>query len=270
MKMRYGGFKYNFKAGNKTFESDTHIMAILNATPDSFYSESRLGDRAAEAAGRFLAQGAEIIDIGGQSTRPTAVRISAIEEMSRVLPVVEAVKSEYPKSVVSVDTFYPEVAQAAIEAGADMINDVSCLSFEDMPTVIARTGASVCIMHDRRNSSIKDLFADKQLCLSSAIKKLLDRGVDKNKILLDGGIGFNKSKEEDWTLLDNYRALMDYFEEYPFLLGTSRKSMFGGEVECRLSATLDSTLKAVKMGVLFVRVHDVAENKAVIDCCKNL
>lgn len=268
--MRYGEIKYNFKVGNKTFENGTHVMAILNATPDSFYSESRLGDRATEAVGKFLAQGAEIIDVGGQSTRPNAPKISALEEMSRVLPVVETIRAEYPDALISVDTFYPEVAQAVLDLGADMINDVSCFAYDDMPKVIAQNGASVCVMHDRRKSSVEDLFTDKQIGLSAALKKLLDVGVDKNRILLDGGIGFNKGREEDWLLLDNYRLLMDAFPEYPFLLGTSRKSMFGGEVESRLSATLDSTVKAVKAGVLFVRVHDVAENKAVIDCYKNL
>ncbi len=256
---------YNFKAGNKTFTGGTHVMAILNATPDSFYSASRLQDDAVKRAGEAIAQGAAIIDIGGQSTRPSAKPVGALEEMGRVLPAVEAVRASYPEAVISVDTFYTEVAGACVEAGADMINDVSCLRAEGMARLIADTGVSACIMHDRRSSKIEDLFLDKQLGLERAVSQLLSAGVRADRILLDGGIGFNKNNGEDWELLRGYGRLMDEFPEYPFLLGTSRKSMFGGEADSRLSATLDSTALAVREGVLFVRVHDVSDNKAVID-----
>ncbi len=256
-----------FRVRDKVFEAGTHVMAILNVTPDSFYSESRLANRAVEAVERFERDGAEIIDIGGQSTRPGAKSISALEEMSRVLPVLQSVR-EKTNLPISIDTFYPEVAQACIDLGADMINDVSCLSHDGMAEIIADSGASVCIMHDRRKTTIPNLFFDKQMGLTNAIRKLLAKGVNKEKILLDGGIGFNKSTDEDWQLLDGYDRLMSDFEGYGFLLGTSRKSMFGGEVETRLSATLDTTVMAVKKGIMFVRVHDVKENKAVIDACR--
>lgn len=259
--------RYDLRVGKDRFVDGTHVMAIINVTPDSFYSASRVGDKAVETAKRFVAQGAKILDIGGQSTRPGAQRVSALEEMSRVLPAVEAIRAELPEVSISVDTYFPEVAQACIASGADMINDVSCLAYDDMPRVIEEGGASVCVMHDRRNSKIADLFLDKQLGLVKAVEKLHLVGIPDNRILLDGGIGFNKNNNEDWALLDGYDRLMDAFD-LPFLLGTSRKSMFGGEVSTRLSATLESTVKAVKMGVLFVRVHDVAENKAVIDCYK--
>ena len=121
---------YDFHVGNRVFESGTHVMAILNATPDSFYSASRHQNDAAETAKKFLQQGAQIVDIGGQSTRPGAQSVSALEEMARVLPVVESIKKECPDALVSVDTFYPDVACAAIDAGADMINDVSCLRYK--------------------------------------------------------------------------------------------------------------------------------------------
>ncbi len=120
--------------------------------------------------------------------------------------------------------------------------------------------------HDRRASKNKDLFFDKELGLSKAISTLKKAGVEDSKIMLDGGIGFNKNSDEDWALLNDYDKLISTFSDYPFLLGTSRKSMFGGDVSSRLTATLDSTISAVKMGVLFVRVHDVKENKANIDC----
>ena len=256
--------KYDFEIGGKRFESGTHIMGILNATPDSFFAGSRLHGDAVKRAGEMLKNGAEILDIGGQSTRPGSKPVSALEEMARVLPVVEAIHAEYPNALISVDTFYPEVAQAVIEAGAHLINDVSCLEYDGLAQIIAEGGASVCVMHNRRNTHIEDMFLDKEIGLAAAIKKLQKAGVPKEKILLDGGIGFNKSKDEDWELLNHYDRLIDYFEDYPLLLGTSRKSMFGGEPETRLTATLDSTALAVKQGVLFVRVHDVKENKAVI------
>ena len=261
-----GQRKYDFHVGNKTFTDGTHVMAILNVTPDSFFAGSRHAHDAVETAEKFLQQGAQIIDIGGQSTRPGAVKVGSLEEMSRVLPVIEQIRAEFPDIPISVDTFYPDVASSAIDAGADMINDVSCLKYDGMAQVIAEKGASVCVMHDRRDSKIKDLFLDKEAGLANAVDKLLKSGVDKNKILLDGGIGFNKNNDEDWQLLNGYDKLVDMFDEYPFLLGTSRKSMFGGEVGGRLSATLDSTALAVKQGVLFVRVHDVKENAMVIKC----
>ena len=248
---------YDFHVGNEVFESGTHVMAILNVTPDSFFAGSRHAHDAVETAKKFLEHGAEIIDIGGQSTRPGAQSVSALEEMSRVLP-----------ALVSVDTFYPDVAQAAIDVGADMINDVSCLLDKNLAKVVAQNDVAICVMHDRRKSGIPDLFFDKETGLMRAVDTLLSSGLDKNRILLDGGIGFNKSNDEDWQLLNDYDKLLDMFEEYPFLLGTSRKSMFGGTPETRLSATLDSTMLAVKQGVLFVRVHDVKENQAVIDISK--
>ena len=257
---------YDLHVRDKVFTGGTHVMAILNATPDSFYEGSRHRFDAVETARKFIEQGADIIDVGGQSTRPGAVKVGSLEEMSRVLPVIEQIRAEFPDIPISVDTFYPDVASSAIDAGADMINDVSCLKYDGMVQVIAEKGASVCVMHDRRDSKIKDLFLDKEAGLAFAVDKLLKSGVDKNKILLDGGIGFNKNNDEDWQLLNGYDKLVDMFDEYPFLLGTSRKSMFGGEVGGRLSATLDSTALAVKQGVLFVRVHDVKENAMVIKC----
>lgn len=259
---------YDFHVGNRVFESGTHVMAILNATPDSFYSASRHRNDAVETAKKFLQQGAQIVDIGGQSTRSGAQSVSALEEMARVLPVVESIKNECPDALVSVDTFYPDVAWAAIDAGADMINDVSCLRDKALAKVVAQNDVAICVMHDRRKSQIPDLFFDKETGLMRAVDTLLSQGLDKRRIMLDGGIGFNKNNDEDWQLLRGYDRLIDMFEEYPFLLGTSRKSMFGGTPETRLSATLDSTMLAVKQGVLFVRVHDIKENVAVINLTK--
>ncbi len=260
--------KYHFQVGDEVFEGGTHVMAIANVTPDSFFAGSRHAHDAVKTAEKFLEQGAKIIDIGGQSTRPGAKGVSALEEMTRVLPAVESIKKELPHALVSVDTFYPDVAQAAIDLGADMINDVSCLADKNLAKVVAQNDVAVCVMHDRRKSQNLDLFFDKEIGLMRAVDTLLSLGLDSKRIMLDGGIGFNKSNDEDWRLLEGYDKLLDMFEEYPFLLGTSRKSMFGGAPETRLSSTLDSTILAVKQGVLFVRVHDVKENVAVIDLTK--
>lgn len=258
---------YNFCVKDKVFSTGTHVMGIINVTPDSFYAQSRVSDGIVRRAEQMIRDGAEILDIGGQSTRPSAQQVGALEEMSRVVTAVRAVRERFEDIPISVDTFYADVAEQCLLAGADMINDVSGICSKDMIEVIASSGASVCFMHNRRESRAVDMFIDKETGFNSALKRLIDGGVDKNKIMLDGGIGFNKSNDEDWALLNGYDELIDMFDEYPFLLGTSRKSMFGGDVSERLSATLESTRLAVKQGVLFVRVHDVAENIAMIKSC---
>ncbi len=262
--MRYK--QYDFQVRDRVFSVGTHVMGILNVTGDSFFAPSRVDCDFVARAEKMIKNGAEIIDIGGQSTAPNATKIGSLEEMSRVLPAIKAIRDANIDIPISVDTFYSDVAESAIEIGADMINDVSCLSDGNMASVVARYGVAICVSHDRRSSKNKDLFFDKELGLSKAISTLKKAGVEDSKIMLDGGIGFNKNSDEDWALLNDYDKLISTFSDYPFLLGTSRKSMFGGDVSSRLTATLDSTISAVKMGVLFVRVHDIAENKAIIEC----
>lgn len=252
-----------FEVKGKVFEKGTHVMGILNANNTSFFPLSRLDGDVVSRAGKMLLDGAEIIDIGGQSTAPNAVKISALEEGGRVLPVVEQLRSAYPDAIISVDTFYSNVADEALALGADMINDVSCLSDKHMADTVAKHGASICVMHNRRGSREKDMWLDKELGLVRATSTLLRAGVGQDKIILDGGVGFNLSHQEDWALVEGYKRLEDL--GYPLLLGTSRKSFLGGQVEERLTATLDTTVKAVRSGILFVRVHDVKENKMIID-----
>ena len=147
---------------------------------------------------------------------------------------------------------------AALAAGADMINDVSCLRFPGMAETAAKYSASLCIMHDRRESRVPDLMTDKLTGLTAAAAKAVRAGVPSDRILLDGGIGFNRGAEEDRYLLEHYDLLSA--AGYPLLLGASRKSFLGGEPETRLTATMECSAKAARMGVLFVRVHDVKEN----------
>ena len=252
-----------FVVKDKVFEKGTHVMGILNANTTSFFGFSRIDGDEISKAEKMLRDGAEIIDIGGQSTAPGAIKESALEEASRVLPVLESLRGEFPDAILSVDTFYSSVAEEALALGADMINDVSCLGDKYMAEVVAKYGASICVMHNRRGSKNKDMWLDKELGLMKATDTLLSAGVDRNKIIVDGGIGFNLNHDEDIALLEKYNNLNTI--GYPLLLGASRKSFLGGEVETRLTATLDTTKLAVKQGVLFVRVHDVKENKMIID-----
>lgn len=258
--------RYNFCVRDKVFTDGTHIMGILNCNQNSFYVASRVGADIVDRAKAMIDCGAEIIDLGAQSTAPGAPNVSALEELSRLLPAIEKIRAAGIDIPLSIDTFYSEVAKECIECGADMINDVSCLEDGNMADVVARQNVAICISHNRRKSKGIDLMLDKYIGLNNAIATLKNAGVDDSKIILDGGIGFNLSREEDWCLYREYPHLIKEFGAYPFLLGTSRKSMFGGEVSQRLTATLDTTIDAVKMGVLFVRVHDVKENKAIIDC----
>ena len=193
-----------FIVKGKTFENGTHVMGILNANTTSFFGFSRIDGDEVTRAEKMLRDGAEIIDIGGQSTAPGAVKESALEEASRVLPVLETLRAEFPNAILSVDTFYSSVAEEALSLGADMINDVSCLGDNYMAEVVAKYGASICVMHNRRGSKNKDMWLDKELGLMKATDTLLRAGVDKNKIILDGGIGFNLSHIEDKELLERY------------------------------------------------------------------
>lgn len=250
-----------FEVRGKRFEKGTHVMGILNLTPDSFYPLSRAGEDVVERALRMLKDGAEIVDLGGQSTRPGAKQVGALEEMARVIPAVERVRA-VTDAPVSVDTFYPEVAEAALAAGADMINDVSCLKYDGLAEVVASYGASLCIMHNRRESKINDLMTDKLSGLASAVAKAERAGVKSERIILDGGIGFNRGADEDWYLLEHYDLLSA--AGGALLLGASRKSFLGGQPETRLTATMECSARAARMGVLFVRVHDVRENLMAI------
>ena len=250
------------KIGNMTFDNGTHIMAIVNLTPDSFYEGSRAtNDNLLYRVEKAIKEGAEIIDIGGQSTRPSHIPVSAQEEWQRIENAVVSIKRNFDIPL-SVDTYYPFVAQNALESGADLINDIWGLQYNgdmSMADIIANFDASACIMQNQNFiSDDKDLWQDMFSFLDKSVQIAKKAGINKDKILIDGGIGFGKSKEQNWTVLNEYEKLNRY--GYPLLLGTSRKSMFGGDVKDRLEPTLESTRLAVRKNVLFVRVHDIKEN----------
>lgn len=251
------------KIGNKRFLSGTYVMAIINLTPDSFFAPSRKsGDDVLFAVDKAIRDGAAIIDLGPQSTRPGHTQVSSDEEIIRFSEPLRKIKERFDIPV-SVDTYYSESARVALEIGADMINDIWGLTYDGkMAETIAKFDASVCIMHNSSTQLEGDIWGDIESFLSRSVKTALRAGVDKDKICLDGGIGFAKNFEQNFELLNGYKRLRSL--GYPTLLGCSRKSMFGGRVEDRLAPTLAATRLAVKNEVLFVRVHDVKENIEVI------
>ena len=249
--------------GGQTFKNRTYVMAIVNLTPDSFWKESRAsGDDVLFKVERALKEGAAIIDLGAQSTRPGYVEVSAEEEIRRLEQPLKAIKSRFDVPV-SVDTYYSKCARAALSLGADMVNDVWGLTHdEDMADTVAEYKAAACIMHNAKIPLTGDIWQPIKTFLTNSVNIALAAGIAKNKIILDGGIGFAKNREQNFELVNGYERLS--FGGYPLLLGTSRKSMFGGDVEGRLAPTLETTRAAAKKGVLFVRVHDVKENVLAI------
>lgn len=249
--------------GGQSFKNRTYVMAIINLTPDSFWKESRATcDDVLFRAERAIKDGAAILDLGAQSTRPNYTEVSADEEISRLEKPLAAIKREFDMPV-SVDTYFSKCARAALQLGADMINDVRGLTYDgEMAGIIAKAKASVCIMHNAPQKLTGDIFPQIKDFLKNSVNLALSAGIENDKICLDGGIGFAKDVKQNHELLNGYEKLADI--GFPLLLGTSRKSMFGGAPEDRLPATLESTRLAVRKKVLFVRVHDVAENVKAI------
>ena len=251
------------KIGKVNFENYTYAMAIINLTPDSFWENSRVtSDKVLFAVERAVKCGAAVIDLGAQSTRPNYIEVSAEEEIERLQRPLMLVKENFDIPV-SVDTYFEKTARAALVMGADMINDIWGLTHDkNMAATVAEYGASVCIMHNAKSPLSGDIWHPIESFLQKSVNLALNAGIEKNKIILDGGIGFAKSKEQNFELLNGYERLSAL--GYPLLLGASRKSMFGGNAKDRLPQTLESTRLAAKKGVLFVRVHDVKENVEVI------
>lgn len=251
------------------------VMAILNATPDSFYSAAR--GAGAEHIARVLAEGADMIDIGGCSTRPGAEEVGAEEEWSRIRPVLAEVRRRNADIPVSIDTFRAEVARRALAEGADIINDVSAGMFDaDMARLIASTRAPYVIMHMRGTpatmqqltdySARGGVVADVITNLAARIAELSALGV--NDIIVDPGFGFAKTVEQNRELLDALPLLVDTLQR-PLLAGLSRKSMFykplGLTPADVLPATCAANLLAIRGGASILRVHDVAAARQIVD-----
>lgn len=247
----------------KKFENYTYVAAIINLTPDSFFADSRKdGYTVLKAVERALKDGAAFIDIGAQSTRPDYTEVSADEEILRFEKPLQLIKKNFGVPI-SVDTYFAKSAAAALDLGADMINDVWGLSRDkDMVKVIAKHNASVCIMHNATEVIKGDIWQPINTFLKTQAEYAISSGIQKDKICLDGGIGFAKTKEQNIELLNGYNRLSAL--GYPLLLGASRKSLFGGRIEDRMPQTIESTRLAARNKILFVRVHDVKENAQAI------
>uniref|UniRef100_UPI004055FB3A dihydropteroate synthase n=1 Tax=Acetatifactor sp. TaxID=1872090 RepID=UPI004055FB3A len=258
------------KIGNREFQKTghTYIMGILNVTPDSFSDGGKWTDQenALRHVEEMITEGADIIDVGGESTRPGYTKLSDEEEIARVTPIIEAIKREFDVPV-SLDTYKSKVASAGIEAGADMINDIWGLKYDDkIASIIAGSGLPCCLMHNRENADYSNFMQDVAVDLAESIRIAKKAGIEADKIMLDPGVGFAKSYEQNLEILNCLEELHMY--GYPLLLGCSRKSVIGLTLDLpaeeRLEGTLATTVMAVMKGCSFVRVHDVKENARAI------
>ena len=271
----YGAENMKMRIGNREFdiEKECYVMGILNVTPDSFSDGGKWNtiDAALKHTEDMIGQGCDIIDIGGESTRPGHIMIGDDEESERVVPVIEAVKSRFDIPV-SLDTYKAEVAKAGIGAGADMINDIWGCRYDngEMAEVIAGSGLPCVLMHNRNSTEYDDYPADVVSDLEKCVKTAIAAGVKKENIILDPGIGFGKTYEQNLKLMAELEIMNE--TGYPWLLGTSRKSMIGLALDLpadqRVEGTLATTVMGVMKGCSFVRVHDVRENLRAIKMTK--
>ena len=256
--------------GNREFDvkNHTYVMGILNVTPDSFSDGGKFNhlDAALAHAEEMIRDGADIIDVGGESTRPGYTKISDQEEIERTVPVIEALKKNFDVPV-SIDTYKSEVAKATVAAGADLVNDIWGLKYdEQMAQVIADHHVACCLMHNRKNTEYKSFMKDMLDDLSETISIAKNAGIEDDKIILDPGVGFAKSYENNLEAIAKVGRLMEL--GYPVLLGTSRKSVIGLALDLpsdqRVEGTIVTSVYAVQKKCAFVRVHDVKENARAI------
>lgn len=251
--------EFDFPTGKRTY-----VMGILNVTPDSFSDGGKFDEvnRAVEHALLMEREGADIIDVGGESTRPGHTPVEAGEELRRVLPVIRELKRRTGLPI-SVDTSRAEVAEAAVEEGAAMVNDVwGGLKDPAILEVIARSGAACCLMHNREKPEYEDLVCEVVEELKERARDAVDAGIAAEKIVLDPGIGFGKTVEHNLEIMRHLDRLNE--TGYPWLIGTSRKSMIGKTLDLpaeeRVEGTVATTVLAIREGCSLVRVHDVKEN----------
>jgi dihydropteroate synthase len=263
----------------------TLLMGILNVTPDSFSDGGEFFslDKALAHAEQMIADGADIIDVGGESTRPGgAAIVSADEEMNRVLPVISELAKRFAVPI-SVDTTKAAVARASLDAGAAIVNDISALRFEpEVADEVTKSGAGLVLMHSRGTPGelhglppVADIIDEVTTSLRSSIKVAEERGVRRESIVIDPGIGFGKSQEQNIELIVKLDQIIAAFPDLPVLIGTSRKSFLGRIIadtdgnpapsDQRLHATMASTTAAVLKGAHIVRVHDVKATRETVE-----
>ena len=259
------------RIGPRVFDwgSRTYVMGILNVTPDSFSGDGLLAggndpvDAAVAQGRRMVDEGADLLDVGGESTRPGHDEVAAADEIARVIPVVAALRDELPDTPISVDTTKPSVAAAALDAGADLLNDVwGVAPATDLLRLAAERGAPIVLMHNRAEARYTNLMAEILADLQAAIDRALGAGVAWDAIIVDPGFGFGKTAAHNLATLRDLALLRTLGR--PILLGTSRKSTLGKVLDLdageRLEATLATTALGIAAGVDIVRVHDVRAN----------
>jgi len=250
-----------------TWGQRTYVMGIVNVDPDSFSGDGLCDADTAIAQGkRFVAEGADIIDVGGESTRPNAQPLSAEEELRRVMPVIERLAAEL-KVPVSIDTYKSEVARRAVAAGARIINDVWELKRDPkLARLAAEAGVPLVISQNQRDSRFHDFFPELIASLKRSVQVALDAGVDWNNIIIDPGIGFGKTAEQNVEIVRRLAELKTLGR--PILLGTSRKSFIGHVLDLPVDQRLEGTAATVAIGIAngadIVRVHDVAQMVRVV------
>jgi dihydropteroate synthase len=268
-----------FKWGTRTY-----VMGIVNCTPDSFSDDGILeSDNVVEAAlaqvQKFVEQGVDIVDVGGQSTRPGAEQVSIEEELNRVIPTVKAIRAKYPpcQLTVSIDTFNAEVAKQSLAAGANWINDVWALQHDkEIINIAVEANCPVVLMHNSSNQAFvdtsntlgnkfsnsvhKNVVKEVKTELQQLVEKVIKNGVKPSNVIIDPGVGFGKSVEENFELIKN---LKEFIGDYPILIGTSRKSFIGYTLntppEDRLGGTAASVAVSIQNGADIIRVHDTKE-----------
>ena len=264
------------KIGRREFDTknNTYIMGIFNVTPDSFSDGGRYNelDAALRHAEQLVREGADVIDVGGESTRPGHIQITDEEEIQRVVPVIEALKSRFDVPV-SIDTYKSCVAEAALDAGADLVNDIWGLKYDErMASVIAEHGAACCLTHNRNTAEYSDFLVDFMEDMRECVETASRAGIAEDKILLDPGVGFRKTYEMNLEIISR-REIMHELGD-PNRLGTSRKSVIGLTLDLpadqREEGTLVTTVYGVQKGCAFVRVHDVEKNRRAIKMTRAL
>jgi dihydropteroate synthase len=271
-------FDVPYPGGTLPLGKKTHVMGILNITPDSFYDGKRytLLENAVNHALKMIEDGADIIDVGGESTRPGAYPVSEAEEIKRVIPVIKVLSGQIQKPI-SIDTYKAKTAEEAVQAGASLINDIGGLCMDKkMAKVVARMNVPVVIMHKKGTPRTmqkypvrKNVLSEIRSYLRKSVSLALDAGIDKNKIILDPGIGFGKTIQHNLEILKRLVEFKDI--GYPILIGTSRKkfisSILNVSVQENLYGTLATLAVAVMNGTSIVRVHDVRETVQIVKMC---
>lgn len=256
------------------------VMGILNVTPDSFSDGGKYTqmDHALEQVEQMIADGATIIDIGGESTRPGAAAVCVEDELARVIPVLKAIKQRFD-ILVSIDTSKASVMSAAIAAGADIINDVRALQNDGCLAVVAQSNIPVCLMHMQglpstmqNKPSYDDVVNDIMVFFQQRIDACMSAGIARERIILDPGFGFGKTQAQNFHLLANLSKLSQF--GLPILAGLSRKSMIGNllnrDVKQRLAGSLTTAIIAIQQGASIIRVHDVQETVDALNILKTL